>query len=328
MPWAAAAIAAQLLTNHMGQQTAQDQMDAANQARQQALDQFTRIGVPSVDAQTLNSEEYQNTGQLNPLLEQLLQQGPSALENVSIDPRLRNEQMQALEQLSGLAQGNVTPADIAGFQLARRNAAAEAQAKQGQILQEMQARGQGGSGAELIARLQSGQSGADRLQQAQLQQAQAMQQARLQALSNQANLASSLRSQDYGQARDTANAKDIINAFNTQNAQRVAGSNTDTQNRALAANLQNQQAISKANTDIRNQQQRYNKELNQTNFNNQIQLAGGTANQYGAQAGDARQNAANTAGMYGQMGQAIGTGLTAFANSRNKNEDNSDDEGT
>lgn len=160
--------------------------------------------------------------------------------------------------------------------------------------------------------MKSTQSGAQMLQQAELEQAKAMQQARLAALQQQSSMASSLRGQDYEQAANLAKARDAIAQFNAQNSAQVNAANTQAKNTAQAANLQNAQQISSANTGLMNQQQAQNKGLIQQQFQNQMALAQGKAGQYNNQANAAQNQAANTASMYGTIGQGIGTGLTGL----------------
>jgi hypothetical protein len=313
MPWMAlAAAAAPIVGGLIGQgQAASARTDAEN-ARKEAMSQFAGVNPPSIEDQLLALQQYQEQGVISPLLEQLLQQGDSRLNEVQVDPRLQADQMSALEQVAGLASGQVKPGDMAAFEMARRQSAAEAQAKQGQILQEMQARGQGGSGAELLARLQSAQSGADRLSAAQQQEAQAMQQARMQALQQQSQMATNMRQQSYGEQSDLARARDAINQFNTQNAQNVQGRNVGAQNQAQLQNLTNKQNIANANVDTANKQQISNKGLLQQQFNNQIGKANAMAGQYQNQAQASDAQAAQTAAMLGGIGQGVGTGLAAF----------------
>lgn len=315
MPLTAGVIAAPIIGGLIGQNQASEQRDAANRARQQALAQFANIELPSVEKQQLMLQQYHLTGQMTPELEMLIQQNPTAMENISVDPRLRFQQMSALESMSGLAEGKLNPADQAAFEMARRNSAAESNAKDNQILQNMQQRGQGGSGAELMARLQSNQSGADRLQQADLEQAKAMQNARMAALTQQANMSGQLRTQDYGEQSNLAKAKDLINQFNTQNSQAVQQRNVGTKNQTQLQNLQNSQNNANMNTDLKNKQQISNKGLLQQQYQNQMQLAGAKAGQYQNQAQVNDNQAAQTAGMWAGVGQGVGSGVAAFGNS-------------
>lgn len=317
MPFAIGAIAAPIIGGVIGSGQAQDSADAANNARKEALAQFANIALPDIEKQRLNLEQYTNLGTYNPELEALVNAQNTNLENVSLDPRLRNEQMRALESMSGIAESGMTPQDAAAFELARRNAAAEGEAKQQQILQNMQARGQGGSGAELMARLQSNQSGADRLQQAQLEEAAKKQQARMQALTQQANMAGSIRSQDYGQQTDLARAQDAINQFNTANSQSVNARNTSTKNQGQLNNLTRAQELANMNVNTRNQQQTSNKGLEQQQFQNQLSKAAGSSGQYAGMASANDKQAQNTAGMWGTIGQGVGTGIATLYGANN-----------
>lgn len=274
----------------------------ADSYRNQALAEFANIQIPDIEKMKLALEQYSSAGSLTPEMVELISQGDTALANVSTDPRLRDSQLDALNSISGIADTGMSEADLASFELARRNAAAEGQAKQGQILQNMAQRGVAGSGAELAASLQNAQSTADRLQQAQLEQAKAQQAARMAALQQQANMASGLRSADYTEASNVANARDAIARFNAQNAQNVAQTNVGARNQAQASNLQNAQNIRNQNTELSNQQQQFNKNLQQQQFQNQMQRAAGLSGQLNMQAGNADARAQRT------VDQAVGIG--------------------
>lgn len=313
---AAATIAAPIIGGMIGNNQASADRDAANNARNNALAQFANVKTPTIEEMTLALQNYQLTGEINPEMLQAIQMGPSAMEGVSTDPRLRAEQMSALEAMSGLAQGVPQSGDLAAFELVRRSAAGEINAQNNAVLQNMQQRGMAGSGAELLAKLKNNQSGAEMLQQAQLEQAKAMQQARMQALQSQASMAGSLRGQDYDEASNLAKAKDAIAQFNAQNSQNVAKTNVDARNNAQVANLSNKQNIANANIDTANKQQVVNKNLIQQNFDNQMGLAGARAGQYGQQAGAADTRAGQTAAMWSGIGQGVGTGLAAYGNKK------------
>ncbi len=310
MAWIPAAAA--LASTVMGQEQARQAQTQAENAQKNALAQWTNIKTPSIEDQTLALENYQNAGTLSPEMLQALGLGDTALSDVTTDPRLKSEQMAALAQISGFASGNPQAGDMAGFQLARQNAAGEAQAKNGQILQEMQQRGQAGSGAELLAKLKNSQNSAQMLATQDMEQAQAMQQARMQALQAQGNMASNIRSQDYSQDANLASARDNIAKYNAQNSQNVAATNVAAKNNAQAANLQNSQNIGNMNTGVANQQQMANKGLLQQQFNNQTTLAAGATGQYNKNSDSAYKQAANEAKSAGQMGQGIGTLLQSF----------------
>lgn len=310
---AGAAIAAPVVGGLIGNEQAKGAREDAERARQQALAQYAGISIPEIQKQLLNLQQYQSVGELTPELQQLIDLGPSAMEQISTDPRLRAEQLNALEAMSNMASGNITPADMAGYELARQNAAGELNAQNNAVLQNMQQRGMAGSGAELLAKLKNNQSGAQMLQEAQLKQAQDMQAARMQALQSQATMAGNLRNQDYTEDSNLAKAKDAIAQFNAANAQNVNSANTSIKNNTNAANLTNKQNIANMNTETMNKQQIHNKGLAQDQFNNQMTLANAKSGRYGQQAGEADKRAAQTAAMWSGIGQGVGTGLSSFA---------------
>ena len=291
----------------------------AKEMMEQALAQYQNINIPDTEKMKLYLEDMKSVGQLTPEMEQALLLGPSAMENIQVDPRLRQEQMRSLEGLSQAATQGMTDADMATLELIRRNSAAEAQAKSGQILQNMQARGQGGSGAELIAQLQNAQSSADRENAQSLQEARQMQANKMAALQQLGSMSSNMRGQDFGEQSQVAHAKDMINQFNMQNQQNVSQRNVASRNQAAQANLANAQRIADSNAQLHNQQQQYNKQLLQQEYDNRMKLAGARANAMTGNANYHQGQAANIAGSWGQTMQGIGTMANAYGQMRQAN---------
>lgn len=275
--------------------------------RGQALAQFQNILIPSIEDQSLDLARNEYLGDYQAQMENALNQQDSGMNDISIDPRLREAQMGALESISEMGETGFTPAEQAALRTARRGAAGEAQAKSAQLLSEFQRRGMGGSGAELAARLQAGQSSADRLSQESDRLAQMSQERALNALAQQASLGSQIRGQEFGEQSDIAKAQDAINAFNTANQQNVQSRNVANTNAANLRNLGEKQRIGESNTGLSNQEQQLNKQLIQQRFQNEIQKAGGVGTQLNAiAAGKDADAAANAA----QRGQIIGAGAT------------------
>lgn len=308
----------------LGYQASQNQINAANQARQQGLAQYNGISTPSVADQQLALQQYQNAGSYNPMLEQAQQLGPSAMTNVQVDPRLLQAQMSALSQLSQTGQMGMTPAESAALASAQQNAAAQAQAKSKQIQDQFARTGMGGSGAQLAAQLENAQGGAQMLANNSNQIAQNAQQNALQAIAQAGSLGGQMQGQQFGQQAAIAQAKDYINQFNLQNSQNVSNTNVGTQNQAALRNLLNQQSLMNQNTQLGNQQQQYNKQLLQQQFNNQMGLASGRAGQYQGIAQANQQQAGNTANMYASIGQGLDTGAGALYNAYNNSGQSSD----
>jgi hypothetical protein len=308
----------------IGAGQAQSQLNASNDARQQALAQWNGLNAPSVASQQLALQNYQNAGNLNIQNEAALQQGPNAMAGIQTDPRLVQAQMQALSQLSQTGAAGMTPGEQAALNQAQNNAASQAQAKNAQIMNQFAATGMGGSGAQLAAQLNNSQQSAQQLANNSNQVAQNAQQNALQAVSQAGTLGGQMQAQSFGQQAQTAQAQNYINQFNTQNSQAVQNQNVQAANAAALRNLQNQQQISNQNTQLGNQQQQYNKQLLQQQFNNQAALAAGRSGQYQGIAQAQQQQAGNTANSYAGMGQGVDTGVGALYNAnQNSNTANS-----
>lgn len=321
MPWAAAVGAvANVAGGLIGNSQAQGQRNAADAARQQALAAFSGVNVPSISDQQLSLQQQAVQGQLNPVLQQAVQQQKSGLADYQKNPDAVQAQMAALKQLQQLGQSGLTSADVAEMQQINRNTGAQNQAQQKQILQNMAARGMGGSGAELAARLAANQSSEANANNASNQMQQTALQRQLQAITQSGNLGQSIEGQNYGEASNTANMQNAINQFNTQQQAASQNYNVQAQNQAQAANLANKQNIANTNTGIANQQQQLNKGLYQTQFGNQMQKAGAQAGQYGQIAAGANANADRTANQWANIGQGVGDIASAFGNQKNNNQ--------
>jgi hypothetical protein len=310
------AVAAPVIGGIMGQNAAQTNYSNAQQAQQNALNQYLGISAPGVAQQQLNLAQYQNAGNLTPQQIQTMQQGPNALAGIQTDPRLVQAQMAALQQLSTTGQMGMTPAEQAALYQAQQQAAGQAQAKNAQIENQFAAQGMGGSGAQLAAQLANSQNSAQMLGNNSNQVAQNAQQNAMQALAQSGQLGGQMQAQQFGQQAQIAQAQNYINQFNTANSQAVQNANVQEANAAQLRNLQNQQGIMGQNTQLSNQQQQYNKQLLQQQFNNQMALASGRAGQYQGIAQQQYGQAGNVANQYAGMGQGVGTGLAGLASAQ------------
>jgi hypothetical protein len=264
------------------------------QELKKARRQYEQLDVPDIGEQEIVLEELASMGELTPEMLQALSLDPSAMEDISTDPRLAAAQMAALESLGQISKGGLTEGDMAAIEQARREVDSAQTAREQAILQDMQQRGIGGAGAELALKLASAQGAADRQGAASLDVVRDAQARALQALAAQGDLAGSVRGQDFGEQAQIAAAQDAIRQFNLQNQQRVQDQNVGLRNQAQQMNLGEMQRIAEANAAARNQEEMYNKALIQQQYQNEIQRAGGVAQQY--------QNMAN----YQQNKQAQG----------------------
>jgi hypothetical protein len=258
----------------------EDMSEAAGLSRE-AVEQLKQLYVPTIEEQQVLLRNPELAGLLE--AEQLQD---SRLSETRVDPRLRQAQMSALEEMAGLAQTGLGAQDKAAFNELRRQAGAEAQAQNAAALQNAAAQGTLDSGNTLMAQLMGGQQAANRASVGGDQLAAQAAQARRDALQMKANMSTQMGQQDFNQKSQIAAAQDAISKFNTQNRQDVN-----------QFNLQNRQNIANQAASTANQQEMHNKGLNQQRFQNQLSKATGVAGQ--------TQNLAN---QYAQQGQAAAQG--------------------
>lgn len=237
------------------------------------------------------------------------QAGPSAFGNIATDPRLQDAQYQSLGALDEIIKGGgLSAQDQAALSRIQSDVGQADRGRREAILQNLGARGMGGSGQELLAQLSSSQAATDRANQSGLDIAGMGQQRSLDAILNRSNMAGGMQAQDFGQQAQAASAQDIIgrfNAGNTQqtalanmgaqndiNAKRAAGKlgaqqfnvNAGQQNKMFNANAAtdaakfgaaNAQGISNLNTEAINNQAQAKAALPQQNFMNRTAIASG-----------------------------------------------------
>src|ERR1043165_7067014 len=113
------------LSGIMGGSAGKDDMERSNELSKEAMDELRKLYVPTVSEQEVSLISPELAGLL-----QAEQLGDSSLAGVSTDPRLRNAQMKALEQMAGLSQQGLGVQDQAAFNQLRKQAGAAAQAEQ------------------------------------------------------------------------------------------------------------------------------------------------------------------------------------------------------
>ncbi|CAB4200097.1 hypothetical protein UFOVP1351_24 [uncultured Caudovirales phage] len=316
------AVAAPIVGGIIGSEQARSEQERAERIRQQMLELYKNIDVPTVAQQEIQLEKLASQGQLTPELEQALTQGRSEMAGVSTDPRLRDAQMAALAGLQDVANnGGMSATDRARWNQMQSELNQNEQGNRGAIMQDMARRGQAGSGMELAAQLMNQQASAQRASQQGMDvKAQAEQRA-LQALMQSGDMAGAMRGQEFGEKSAAAQAQDAINRFNVQNRQQVMGGNVDRRNSAQASNLGEKQRIADTNVGLGNQQQMHNKGLIQTQFQNQMSRANGMSGAMGSQANAADDTANRTANMWAGIGSGVGQGAAAYANYNRKKKD-------
>lgn len=278
---------------------------------QKAADSYKNVSLPDIEKMKLQLEELVSQGEISPEEAAVILQETNAFENVSTDPRLRESQLKALSGVEEIVNGQgLTAADRANInKVQSENARAERGSREA-ILQNAQQRGVGGSGLEIAAQLQNSQESAQRNADAGLEISKQAQQRALEALNQQASMSGNLRSQDYNEQAQKAQAQNTINQFNAANRNAASMANTQARNTAQATNLQNKQNIANANTAQRNAAQQYNKQLEQKGFENNLALTAGKTGAMNYLADQKNKEREQDANMFGNL---IETGAKLYA---------------
>jgi hypothetical protein len=298
--------AAPIVTGILGGQAARQQSDEALSALDQARGQFAGIALPDIEKLRLRPEELTSAGQLTP--EELAivgQLGPSAFEQIQLDPRLRGDQLSALDMARQRALGGFTAEDAAMLDQYMRGMTSSMQSQQQAVLQDAARRGVADSGMALAAALQGGQGIANQASEQALQRAAMRIQQQQSGAEAMGRLAAGIEASDYSRGADLAGRRDAISEFNQRLAQSVADRNTALRNEAQQRNLAERQRIQDANVAGRNQAQLNWQDLNQQNFQNQMSRAGGTAGQLQNIANERNRRGAAESQLYAGIGRGI-----------------------
>ncbi len=306
---AGASVAGPILGGVMGSLFGGGDRDRANQLMEEAMAEINSVGAPPDLSREIILQKFSQAGLYTPQLEQAIDLGISKVSQINENPELAKAQMGALESLSTRGKTGLTAEDRAALNQVRSEVQRDSQAKQGQILQQMQARGLGGSGAELLAQLSSAQAGDDRASmEGDNIAAQASRNA-LEAMVQGGQLAGNIRGQDFDVNRTRAAAEDEVNRFNVQNAIGRQTRNVGMGNQAQQQNLSEKQRVQDANTQMSNQELYRQAEAQRQNWLDRMNQAQAKAQAKTGQAQNLQGQAAQT----GQMWQSIGSGVGAAA---------------
>lgn len=164
--------------------------------------------------------------QLNDIAAEVL--GPSEFSKIRVDPRYEQAQNEALAKMEEMEEGGgFTLEDTANLNRVQNQLARNEMASRQAILENMRSRGVAGSGAELAMELSASQANADRAQQAGLDVAAQAQRRYFDAIRGRGDFASQMRSQAWNEQAAAASAQDAINRFNMGHRFDVARYNND-----------------------------------------------------------------------------------------------------
>lgn len=215
---------------------------------------------------------------------QAAQQGPSNFGNISTNPAYTQAQTAQMAALSNLARnGGRNAASDASLASIQQNENANAAGQRGAIMQNMEARGQGGSSNSLLAQLSASQNATNNQSARDMDVAGQQANTALQAGQGAAQIGAGLHQQDYSEQANKAQAQDAVDRFNAGNSQTTnvfnAGQANDMGRYNSGQDLQSQEYNSGQDFAA----QGYNSGLGQTQFQDQMGINAG--NQAGGKIG-------------------------------------------
>ena len=285
----------------------QDKIDQGIATGTKAWDELTPTAYSNVDYQ---GPEAAADIRVNPAA--LERVGPTAMNDVSVDPRYKDQQ---LAQLSALAElrdkGGLNLTDKANLQGIQNDEAAQAQAGRASIMQQAQMRGTGGGNMAIMDMLNANQGSANRQSQRDMQIAGMAQDRALQAGNMAASQSAGMSKQDFDQQAQVAAARDTAAKFNAGMANTNNQFNANQNINVQQANQQKNQGVNNATALAKNNSQTMNKYTMPTqNFAQGAQKASGQAN-VGLSAAEiaAKQQADSKKAQSGLWGGAFSTGM-------------------
>lgn len=213
------------------------------------------------------------------------QMGRTEMDDVKgrLDPRLRDTEMAALSKLLEVGESDGLDAQaLSKIDAAQSDAAQFERSQRGAIENDMAARGQLGSGNEMLSKLVAQQGGATRANRAGIEASADAETRALNAMMGAGNMAGNMRGQDLDMEMGRAGAQDSISKFN--------------------ASMQH-------NANV------YNADQENSVFDRQMGLANAKADRYDKQADEEREQADRKRKVATEGGRAVGSvaGMAAGA---------------
>lgn len=266
----------------------------------EAADLLMSMDIPDID-KAIALQQYQQSGTFSPEMMEKIQLEADKKTALTEDPQNRANQQMALNTLKELSQTGMSAIDRAQMAEMRSQVAQDEQAKNAQILQEAQMRGQSGGGQQLASQLAMSQSGAQGASKAAMQQAAAAAQARQNALSQFGAMAGQVRSADVGTQQFNIQNELQRQRFLDQNSLARQQANIGALNQAQMTNLQRQQQVADMNAQQQNQEYARQKQAQYQKAMMDLERRKAVADMYGKQAEIGQKQSAAEAGGIASM---------------------------
>jgi hypothetical protein len=308
-----------VLTGIIGNEASRGDREAAKDQIRSIQNYYDQIKLPDIEQEKLALEEFKAGQMLNPEQQQIRQLSmQDELQNINLDPRLRQTQMNSLDTLSKIAGSGFTPDELNAMQQQRDAREGDLTSKLKQLQQNQEMRGVANSDMALAQRMMEAQGSANRgAQEARDMQAQAFRRS-LDAITQSGNLAGNIEGTDYARGADLASALRGRETTNLQNQVNIEGNNVDRFNRALETNVGRVNLTGDKNVALRNDQQQFNRGLQDRDFQRRLQLGSAKSGAATNAANMYNDQASRTAGQWAGAGAGISSGLLALGSDKKK----------
>lgn len=319
-PWGAAvgAVLGGLTGGAFGQMTHDKKVQYQN-VLNQYMGQLNAIDMPRYADLKLVFEKFQKGEPLSNEELSALQEVDSEVTKIAQDKVAKQSQLDALAAMKARSRGGLTLQDKSDLMQAQREIDRQQSGVQKSIMQNMQARGQGGSGAELAARLNAGQQGAQMASQNSLATAARAQNAAMQSLRDSASLGRQIGQDQMDFDLMKAKAVDDTRRRNLERQQDAMKYNIGNRNVANEANWKRANAIGDENVRLANQEQTANKQLLVDDYYRQMERLNAVYNPQKQQAlekiKDSQNQFAGAMGAIGAIGD-MGAGFGGMGGSK------------
>jgi hypothetical protein len=159
------------------------------------------------------------------------------------DPEAVQGQYEALDQLQEWSKGGLTETDMAGLSKAQMSNAQQERSGREAMMNQMEQRGMGGSGASIAAMMSGMQNTTNANAMDALSMQMAAQDRALRSTEGAANLASGLRQSSFSEAYDRGSAWDQFNRQNTDYRRGVQSNNVNRFNQQESARVAGNQSM-------------------------------------------------------------------------------------
>lgn len=280
-----------------------------------AAEEFRNI--PDPETQKVVYEQLKSQGKLTPEMERDFIAPDSRMAQVSTDPRLKEAQFAALAQLAQLGEGGMDVKDLADIEAAKQRYLGQQAAQQQAVQESMARRGIASGGQEFSLRQQAAQNAANQMNQYEQQiQGEARRRA-LEAIMQQGQMAGNVRTQEFSEEAQKAQAADAIAKFNAQMRSATEARNIAARNQAQLGNLTEAQRIADYNSKVAAQNAAAENALRQQAFENQYRrTAGATGTPLQGQVDLAKEAGIRSANMYSGLAQGIGQAGSSYASAQ------------